>query len=112
MMEQRIDSPVPPTMPANGIRGERGPWVPSRSDMDSYCRREVEMCAENILRGTATAQAHTLFSQRTWDLAVTHLGGMPTLDPKTIEHVERIRAAAIAAGDRSNRFYRGHPSQR
>jgi hypothetical protein len=103
-MDQRIETPPPPTMPAEV---ERRLWVPTKDSMETYRRREVELCVESIQRGTATAQTHTLYSQRTWDEAIAQLGGLPTLDRTTIERVEQMRAAAIAAG--SGRFWRPQP---
>lgn len=51
-------------------------WTPTPAQLDAYLKREVEMCCYEInkLRSHPLKQTDTLFSARTWQLAVAKLG--------------------------------------
>ena len=73
-------------------------WKPSTEAMTSYKTREVELCVQTIRRGAATAQFHTLYSQRTWDAALEQLGGrLPEVPPHLLKSLETMREMAAAA---------------
>ena len=77
-------------------------WTPSSDQMTAYARREVELCIDTILRGAATSQSHTLYSQQTWNAAIEQLGGrLPVIPQSIIKSLEMMReAAAVAASAR------------
>jgi hypothetical protein len=73
-------------------------WKPSIEAMTSYKTREVELCVQTIRRGAATAQFHTLYSQRTWDAALEQLGGrLPEVPAHVLKSLESMREMAAAA---------------
>jgi hypothetical protein len=87
-------------------------WHPTTEALAAYHTREVNLCVAAIKCGAATAQNFTLYSQRTWDAAVEHLGGMPVVSPADIERIDAIRAAAIAAANGRSFFGRYQPRDR
>jgi hypothetical protein len=104
-------APTPATVrsapdPADEVL-ERLTWRPLPSQMNDYARREVELCVMSIRKGAATAQSHTLYSQRTWDAAVAFLGGsLPNPDPKALVALEEMRMRAAAAASRGAGFFK------
>lgn len=80
-------------------------WKPSTETMTSYKTREVELCVQTIQRGAATAQFHTLYSQRTWDAALEQLGGrLPEVPPHVLKSLEAMREMAAAAASSHVKF--------
>lgn len=80
-------------------------WKPSTETMTSYATREVELCVQTIRRGAATAQFHTLYSQRTWDAALRQLGGqLPEIPPDVVQSLKVMREIAAEAASAHIKF--------
>ncbi len=80
-------------------------WKPSTETMTSYATREVELCVQTIRRGAATAQFHTLYSQRTWDAALEQFGGhLPEIPPDVAQSLKVMRELAAEAASAHVKF--------